>query len=342
MCRLFKITFLREGKNTPPICKCLFILRLFYSIFRSKVESTVRSVVADQVPAPLQIPYSTAVTGLTPSRSVDNDSLALSSSVPRLLANNYLLRLSNATRMAAVQRNHCSAAVPRAHLVSSNSSSDIFRCSSSMNTVLWMPTSSYSAAASDAAVNIRIFQIDRIRPTSADGIAAADATTADAPSPSLPDSAQEETCRDLQRFCPHGSSSASNHCTTARVPAGAESAELFFTESSLRAGDYLFIPHGFAVSLQVSASASASAGWSAENSLVLSSCLVDASNLVGFEDSLRASPASFDAALLREMRGGAVDFTLDRHPAELSLGDYLQLLTGLRTISASADGETDY
>jgi hypothetical protein len=284
------------------------------------------------VPAPLQIPYSTAVTGLTPSRSVDNDSLALSSSVPRLLANNYLLRLSNATRMAAVQRNHCAAAVPRAHLVSSNSSSDIFRCSSSMNTVLWMPTSSYSAAASDAAVNIRIFQIDRIRPTSADGIAAADATTADAPSPSLPDSSQEETCRDLQRFCPHGSSSASNHCTTARVPAGDESAELFFTESSLRSGDYLFIPHGFAVSLQASA----------ENSLVLSSCLVDASNLVGFEDSLRASPASFDAALLREMRGGAVDFTLDRHPAELSLGDYLQLLTGLRTISASADGETDY
>ena len=64
------------------------------------------------------------------------------------------------------------------------------------------------------------------------------------------------------------------------------------------------------------------------------------SNLVSFEDSLRASPSSFDADLLREVRSGALDLALDRHPAELSLRDYLQVLAGLRAISASADGDT--
>ena len=64
------------------------------------------------------------------------------------------------------------------------------------------------------------------------------------------------------------------------------------------------------------------------------------SNLVSFEDSLRASPSAFDAVLLREVRSGAVDLALDRHPAELLLRDYLQVLAGLRTISASADGDT--
>lgn len=64
------------------------------------------------------------------------------------------------------------------------------------------------------------------------------------------------------------------------------------------------------------------------------------SNLVSFEDSLRASASAFDAALLREVRSGAVDLALDRHPAELLLRDYLQVLAGMRAISASADGDT--
>jgi hypothetical protein len=80
----------------------------------------------------------------------------------------------------------------------------------------------------------------------------------------------EEPCRDLQRFCPHdpATSAASNHCTVARAPT--ESPELFFAESALRSGEYLFVPHGFAVSLQ------ASPDRNAEDPRILSSCLVDA------------------------------------------------------------------
>lgn len=242
------------------------------SIFRGKVESTVQSI-ADLASAPLQLSYSTA---MSPSRSLDNDSFALSSPVPHILTNNYLLRLSNATRMAAVQQNHCAAAIPRVHLVSANSSSDIFRCSSSMNTVMWMPIS-----PADAVVSIRIFRMDTILPPLGAGpIPPATNTADDEPSPSQSnigpddhdsDGRLEEPYRDLQRFCPNdpsSSSSFSNHCTVAR--ALTESPELFFAESTLRSGEYLFVPHGFAVSLQ------ASPGRSAEDPRVLSSCLVDA------------------------------------------------------------------
>lgn len=194
-----------------------------------------------------------------------------------------------------------------------------------MNTVLWIPASAKSSI--NVSVNVRLFQINTIVSTVNN---------------SEQVGSHHSGCFGLQRFCKKGfpTSGEINHspnCQPLLSPSSTSSVDgRDFIETSLNEGEYLFVPHGFAASIQPIISETDSK----TDTFLLSSCSVDASNLVEFENSLRTSFSPFDRTLLSELRSSAVDLSIERFPVELSVRKYLEILMGLRSFPAEDRGES--
>jgi len=197
----------------------------------------------------------------------------------------------------------------------------MFRCPANANIVVWRPHSAQSDANQTSA-HIRLFPVSAMAPSRLSEVLLSSESH-------LAGGIRDGTCG-REQYCENGFpgqaelAAAPGECSPLSPPGELPA----FLQTSLGPGEYLFVPHGFLTS--VSPGPQGSVGF-------LSSCLVDASNVVSFSDAL-----AVQRVLSPFLSIGSVDSAgpeMARAPPEdRPLTAYLEALLGLREVSGG-DGE---
>lgn len=258
--------------------------------------------------------------------------IEMSSTVPRVLLNNYLMHVSNDTRNSLSSIDNCANMLP-VSIPLHDKTANLYRCASNMHLVLWSPE---EAATSSTLCRVRLFSSAALSSTLSPEEGCPPRIVGVQSYPSSP---------------PLNFSSATTSFLSSSKSSNIPSPSQY---KNLKTGEYLMIPSGYLAEVDPRPSVSESLvpGESetpsalanppdSSSSQLLASCLVDASNIVSVEDSLRFTSRAVSFTKTPQPHSVSFDFAsplglkdphlvMERSPLDLTLNSYANHLLGIR------------